>query len=413
MVRSNLSKILIQMNRSIILILAFFAIRTVIFAQSYSDSFDIALTSIYDDSELPGFSISIVDTSGLIFSKGYGYANIEKKIPYKPNNTQWIGSISKLFVAVSIMRSIEDGLLSFETPINDILPFEVKNPNFPNDTIKIKHLVNHSAGLPDKGDSWKIEGYLAEEIDFSKYNFAPEEKMWLEAIAKSQKMELSEFLRGSLTPEGNWYTESAFQDYKAGEKSSYSNLGSSLAAFIVEIVQKQPITKYVEQNIFQPLNMSSTGWLHETPYPDLSVVAYSYHNYPFPKVKSNTTNSDIESSVIDLSKFVIDMMLGLEGKGRLMSKESYQDMMEPNIASDDPTDSVGVFWVTQIYIKDKMHTGSGAEITSALGFNPKEKIGYVLLCNSGTHTEELSEAYVKIWRKIIHYRKLLTKDNMH
>jgi CubicO group peptidase (beta-lactamase class C family) len=113
-------------------------------AQNYTDSLDLNLTELYKKSNLPGFSLSIVDNNNILYQKCFGFANKETQIPYSNKTIQPIASISKTFIAVSVMKAIEMGYFTMETNINDILPFQVVNPHFPDESLKIKHLVTHT-----------------------------------------------------------------------------------------------------------------------------------------------------------------------------------------------------------------------------------------------------------------------------
>ena len=104
-------------------------------AQNYSDTLDIELSNIFSESQLPGFGVSIVNNDSVLYQKGFGFANKEKQIPYTVNTIQPIASVSKTLIAVSVMKAIEEGYFTLETDINNILPFRVENPNYPNDTV--------------------------------------------------------------------------------------------------------------------------------------------------------------------------------------------------------------------------------------------------------------------------------------
>ena len=391
----------------IILLLTFSGLVSTL-AQNYPDSLDLRLQDLYEQSGLPGFSVAIIDSTGLVFAKGYGYSNIKEHIPYTEHQTQPLASISKTFIAVSLMQCIEDGLLTLDTPINDILPFEVHNPNFPEDTIRVVHLTNHSSGIIDNENAWKHSYYLLEEPKYESYDFMEEEKEFLHGIANNVHVDLKTTLINFLTPTGEWYSERTFTRFRAGEQYKYSNIGSDLAAFIVEVVQKKKYSEYVYERIFKPLGMTSSGWQHNTPNPEDDVVTYLASGDPYPLFAANTyPRGSVQSSVTDLAKFLMDMLNGSNSKGQLLTQSSYLKMFQPVIKTDD-SDSLGIFWQKQNYLKDIMKTGSGGDITTVIGFNSSEGVGYALLCNHGTYPDKQSEFYVRIWKLIIKYRELLT-----
>jgi CubicO group peptidase (beta-lactamase class C family) len=90
-----------------------------------------------------GFTGTVVDTSGILYNQGFGYADIAAKKPYTKQTVINIASISKVFIGVALMKAQEMGLLNLDDPINKHLPFAVSNPNFPNELITIRQLATH------------------------------------------------------------------------------------------------------------------------------------------------------------------------------------------------------------------------------------------------------------------------------
>ena len=104
------------MRINIFLALAFLVVQTIsCFAQSPDKNLDKNLTKIYKESNFPGFSISIIKGDSTLYTKSYGYANKSKKTPYTLETIQPIGSVSKTFIALALMKSIELGYFTLET----------------------------------------------------------------------------------------------------------------------------------------------------------------------------------------------------------------------------------------------------------------------------------------------------------
>jgi CubicO group peptidase (beta-lactamase class C family) len=110
------------------------------------------LTAIYNDSQAPGFAVSAVENNALIYQESFGKADIAGNKPYTNHTVQPIGSISKTFIAAAIVKAIEQGHFTLESDINEILPFEIKNPKKADAVIKIKHLISHTSGLIDNDE---------------------------------------------------------------------------------------------------------------------------------------------------------------------------------------------------------------------------------------------------------------------
>jgi CubicO group peptidase (beta-lactamase class C family) len=96
-----------------------------------------------------GFAITVVKKDKILYQNAFGQADVAKKTPYTNQTLQPIASVSKTFIGVALMKAVEQGYFTLETPINDILPFAIKNPNSPNKPITIRHLATHTSGLLD------------------------------------------------------------------------------------------------------------------------------------------------------------------------------------------------------------------------------------------------------------------------
>jgi len=109
---------------------------------SYSDSLTLTLEQELKKGHLPGFALSIFTKDSILYQKGFGYSDIKNKKPYTVNSVQIIASITKTFIGVALMKAVEDGKIGLDDDINDILPYRVSNPKFPNTPITIRHLAS-------------------------------------------------------------------------------------------------------------------------------------------------------------------------------------------------------------------------------------------------------------------------------
>lgn len=149
-----------------------------------------------------GTSIVITKDDKILFSKGYGYADIENKIKMNSKTTilEW-GSISKLFVWISVMQLVEQGKINLHEDIKNYLPRNFLTKLRYDEPITMQHLMNHQAGFEDYVFDL---GYRSKEL--------------VPSLEKSLKI------------------AEPSQIYKPGEVVAYSNYSTSLAAYIVEQV---------------------------------------------------------------------------------------------------------------------------------------------------------------------------------
>ena len=108
--------------------------------------------------KVPGLSVAVVKEQKLIWAKGFGYADLEKKIPATPDTLYHLASITKTFGATLIMQLVEQGKLSLDEPASRY------SPNFKDDSVKIKHLISHTAaGTP--GERYQYDGSNFDHLD--------------------------------------------------------------------------------------------------------------------------------------------------------------------------------------------------------------------------------------------------------
>ena len=163
---------------------------------------------------IPGLAAAIIKNGKIAWTKGYGYADIEKNIPFTPNTINAeIGSISKTITASAIMKLWEQGLFDLDDPINNYLPFTINNPYYPNIPITFRMLLNHSSSIAENGDVFIYN------FDF---NNSPTET-------------LGNYVYDILNPAGSLYVDSIyFNNYTPGSQWSYSNFGYVLLGYLVE-----------------------------------------------------------------------------------------------------------------------------------------------------------------------------------
>src|SRR5215471_18573598 len=115
---------------------------------------DQKLSEIAARKHLPGFAVAVVSQNEVLFQKGYGLSDIERRAPFEPQSLQNVASVSKTLIGVSLMQLVEQGKIKLGDDINTYLPFKVINPYFPGDGITIRHLATHTSTLKDTNDFW-------------------------------------------------------------------------------------------------------------------------------------------------------------------------------------------------------------------------------------------------------------------
>jgi len=367
----------------------------------YSDSLTKALDHFAKNSLIPGFSVSIVSGDGVLYSKGFGYANISEHTPFTPLTVNWVASVSKTFVALSIMKLVEEQKISLDDPINSILPYPIHNPHYPDRPITVRHLITHTSTIID--DAF-VPYYIGEADicivnDSKKYDSLPAYLLPnLAYYRMGKKISLDEHIRKYTQPGANWYTDSTFLKKAPGTFFQYSNLGAAIAARIVEIKSGRTFADYTRKYIFEPLKMQHTGWNFEDLDPGMVSKIYAHNDEVAPTgvvehpqyYMTNYPVSGLKTNAIDLSSYLIEMIRGFEGKGKLLSKKSWQMLFQPQFEgeglnrSDSATFnnrfSIATLWSVSAE-GYRMHFGGNTGVYAFLYFNPKTNGGALAISN--------------------------------
>jgi len=183
------------------------------------------LFKAWNNSTSPGGAIGIIKNGKLIYSHGYGMADLENDVEISSSSTFYIGSVSKQFVSFCILLLEEAGKLSLDDKVQKHLP------DFPDYSaaISIRNLIHHTSGVRDFFELQQLQGK-----SYLDYNSKEE----VYRLIKQQK-ELN---------------------FRPGEKFLYSNSCYFLLALIIEKVSGRTLKEYAHSNIFEPLNMSNTNF---------------------------------------------------------------------------------------------------------------------------------------------------------
>ena len=347
---------------------------------------DMFIEKNMEETGIVGLSAAIIVDNKVVWLKGYGYADKENKTPFTENTIMNIASISKTFTGASIMKAVEDDILSLDEDINNYLPFKVVNPYYPNNKITLRHLATHTSSLADDYDVYDKTYY---------YSKKPED--------------LGKFLKNYYTPNGKYYSKKNFLDKKPGFYRDYSNIAAGLAGYILEIKTGIKLNKYSKKNIFKPLSMSDTGWF-------LSEIDLKNHSKQYEKTKNSTKtiplfqlvtypDGGVRTSVSSLSKFFIALLNdGEYEETRILKKETVHEMLRlqftktnkpENINIKVPNKNSGIFWSTKRDVTRVGHGGSDFGVSTSMFCNLKKEFGVILLSN--TSEADTYDIYSKLW----------------
>lgn len=262
--------------------------------------FDLWIEQFVDYRDIPGLSIAIVHDQEIVWTKGYGYADLKTKTPATPSTVYRLGSITKLFTSSAIMKLRDEGKLRLDNPVASYLPwFHVSNP-FPDEPkITVRELLTHSSGLPREA----AFPYWTDHI-------FPTQAQFQEAEAHQEVL------------------------YPPDTTYHYSNLGMALLGAIVAEVSGRPWAEYVDEEILHPLGMNSSSGAPDKEL--LSRRATSYMmpgpdgvrgTFPYYDTGAMRPAANMVSSVEDLSRFAaLQFREGPNSQSQILANSTLRDM---------------------------------------------------------------------------------------
>lgn len=328
---------------------------------------DGLLTAEMADKHIPGAVVAVVQDSRLLFTKGYGYADVENRKPVDPERTLFrIASVSKLITWTAVMQMVEEGKLSLDVDVNEYLDFAIP-ATFP-EPITLAHLMSHTSGFEDRSfNMWKLR---AEEM-----------------------LPLGDYLKANLPA----------RIFPPGTASGYSNYGASLAGYIVERVSGLPFNDYIEQKIFTPL-----GMMHSTfrqPLPELLAAdmakGYNYSGGEYVagdfEYLLTAPGGAVSATAADMTRFMIAHLQNGELDGQRIFADETAHQMHAQLYTPDPRlDGVahGFFEKTINGQHLLGHDGASFLFHSDLQLIPGQNVGLFVSTN-GTAGGSVAQAVVK------------------
>jgi CubicO group peptidase (beta-lactamase class C family) len=220
--------------RSIYLILLVFACNAVFATDEQADNVT-ALFEHLNEGMQPGAAAMVIQDGGIVYSGGFGYANIEERILIDENSTFRLGSVSKQFTAMAIMILAESGKLDYDDAVIDYIPQLSKYPG-----VTIRHLLTHTSGMPDYYDTIDTSGGMPTNEDMPAVMAAMDGPV-----------------------------------FAPGEQYEYSNPAYEMLPLIVEKVSGQTFAEFMSERVFGPAGMDDS-LIYDHTEPGIANRVYGY-----------------------------------------------------------------------------------------------------------------------------------------
>lgn len=305
----------------------------------------------FDKKDSPGAAIAIIRDGKILYSRGYGMANLEYDIPITSSTIFHVASVSKQFTAFAIAMLDDRGYLSLDDDVRDYIP---EFPDF-GETITIRQLIHHISGLRDQWELLAMAGWRLDDV-----------------ITKEHILKMLEHQREL--------------NFKPGEEYLYSNMGYTVLAEIVGRVTGQSFQEWTQENIFEPLGMGDTHF-HEDHRHIVPNRAYSYSPDPDNDFRhsvlsyANVGATSLFTTVEDLAAWIKNydsmdvgnerIMSTVHNRGKLNKGERIDYAFALQMQSYRGADVVG-------------HGGADAGFRSYVGRFPAHGFAVVVLSNVST-----------------------------
>jgi CubicO group peptidase (beta-lactamase class C family) len=186
------------------------------------DGFDAYMAKTLKDWNAPGVGVGIVVNDKLVFAKGYGYRDYEKKLPFTPATMSPIASNTKLFTAVAAGMLVEEGKLTWDKPVRESVPAIRFFNDQLNDNVTLRDMLSHRTGITRHDTIWFKSDFTRKELFEKLVYLEPQEPM--------------------------------------RETFLYNNLMFAAVGYLIELQSGKTWEQFVKERILDPLGMDSTSY---------------------------------------------------------------------------------------------------------------------------------------------------------
>ena len=371
----------------IILVLVSFLYTITVKAQTLPDSTTKKIDSIFikwNTNTSPGGTIGIIRNDSLIYSKGYGMANLEYAVHNTPATIFHMASISKQFTAYSIVLLAKQGKLQLDDDIHKYLSW------FPDlkEKITIRNLLNHTSGIRDQWQLLAISGTRLDDVITQDHI--------IKILSKQRAL-----------------------NFKPGEKYSYSNSGFTMLAEIVKSVSGQSLRKFTDSAIFKPLDMNNTHF-----HDDYTEIVWN-RSYSYGRVDSahfsnsilsysNAGATSLFTNITDMSKWVMNFYNHKVGDQTDIEQLTHKGKLN---SGKELSYALGIAVNTYKGWKQYSHGGADAGYRTYLSVLPDNKMGFIVFSNlddfdPGGKAYAIADLFIKDSAQVVTATKKPERDSV-
>ena len=367
-----------------------------------SEVLEDKLGELFSNTNSKGMGIALFNGDQILFERGYGVSSLKYNVPYTTKTVQNIASISKVVTGLTLLKAMEGKDVKLSDDINSYLPFKVKNPLFPDESITIQQLVTHTSSIYD--GSFYGNSYYTLEADFADDPDIDQEEI-NQLTTKENSLSLTEYLKATLEETDSTSNKYGYINYEPGSTYSYSNNGAGLIALIVESITGQDFKTYSQEHIIKPLSLENSTWQDDISNQHSYLYSKNALRYPFYGLLT-AADGAYRTSTHELAILGQELIKAHQQEGTLLNDKSYEMFFKKYLdeshfkteksskAHKEDEFNKGVF-IT--YERGGIgHSGGDPGVTTLLYFHPETHKGFALLFNSDFNTDEEEEAFLSI-----------------
>lgn len=325
--------------------------------------FNPEIKQMMSEGKVPSATIALVSGNRIIWIGSYGHSNLWARTPAVPSTVYLIGSTFKTMSMFALLQQMEQGKFKLDDRVNDHLAeFKIKGEDL-SLPVTFRHLLTHTSGLPG---------------DFGRH------PVWGSTVPPPLKVYLQGVLRLKNPPM---------------TRVIYSNLAYTLIAYMIEKFSGVPYKEYIQEHIFDPVEMKDTAFIPRPDMEERMAIPYvidqkTSRHKPAVRLKANVWPAGIVYGTItnQANWLIVNLNRGVFKGHRLISEETFQEVMTRQYdqfagpISDgwlNETTGYGLtWWITQrkgdTYFA---HSGSVSGYTAFLAGNLNKKTGFAILTN--------------------------------
>src|SRR5690349_4408693 len=309
---------------------------------------DSIAQAVLQRGRVAAMSIAVVRGRDTIVMKGYGMADVENEVPATAQTVYRIGSVTKQFTSVALMQLVQQGKLSLDDEITKYVP----NAPVHGRKILVRHLMNHTSGIPSYTDVGPIFGRVMRQ------DLAHDSLL---AVVRNDSLQ-----------------------FEPGSHFYYNNTGYYLLGMIIEKVTGKKYDEYVQEALFAPNGLTSTVYCSESPL--IKHRARGYDASPTGLTNTDYISMELPYAAGSLCSTVGDLVAWtrLLHSGKLVNSTSFATMTTPvKLTSGRPMSYGYGLTADTVGSHRRIHHGGGINgFISELAHYPDDSLTIVVLANT-------------------------------